>query len=245
MTVNGLAGMQYGISKAYSSYNKYLQQGSTGKKINSASDDAAGLAISSKMQAQISLSDQKAANALDSVSFSDVKEGALSGVAEGLRRMKTLASSASNSFYGADEKSAIQLEIDGLKSDISDIMDKTEFNGVKVFEDDAFEKLGIKDFSVTGDSIDIDSLDSAINSVSLQRAKEGATTNSLRSSINYLNNSTYNLTSSMSRISDTDISSLSTRLAQQKVMFQYKTAMQNNGSKLSSALTYGMLNMLK
>lgn len=241
MTIGGMARMQYNMNSVYA---KSLQQGSTGKRINSAADDAAGLAISSKMESQIAVSDQKATNKLDEISFSDVKEGALSGVAEGLRRIKTLASSANNSFYGDIEKSAVQLEIDGLKNDIKDIYDQTEFNGVNVFEEGAFDELGISDFSVTGD-FDIDAIDKAINSVSLDRAKEGAETNSLRSQINYLNNSTYNLTSSMSRISDTDIASLSTRLEQQKVMFSLKNAMQNNSMNFSSMMTYGMLNMLK
>ena len=241
MTIGGMARMQYNMNSVYA---KSLQQGSTGKKINSAADDAAGLAISSKMEAQIAVSDQKATNALDGISFSDVKEGALSGVAEGLRRIKTLASSADNSFYGDIEKSAIQLEIDGLKNDIKDIFDQTEFNGINVFEEGAYDELGISDFNVTGD-FDIDAIDEAINSISLDRAKEGAETNSLRSQIDYLNNSTYNLTSSLSRISDMDIASLSTRLEQQKVMFGLKSAVQKNSMDYSSMMTYGMLNMLK
>ncbi len=244
MTISGYARMQYNTTSAMRNYNKFVQQGASGKKINSASDDAAGLAISSKMNSQISTSDQKASNALDSTSLSQVKEGALSTVSEGLNRIKTLAVSARGSLLSADQKSAVQSEINSLKDDIKNVYEKTDFNGVKLFEDGAYDELGIKDLDVTG-NFDVDKIDDAINKVSVSRANEGAQTNSLSSMINYLNNSTQNLTASVSRIADTDIASLSTRLSQQKVMFQYKMAMQNNQKTNMYGLTNGLLNILR
>lgn len=245
MTVSSMAHMQTGISKAYSNYNKFLQKGSTGYKINSAADDAAGSAISSKMQAQVNASSQKALNAQDSMSMSQVKEGALSTVSDNLGKMKKLALSATGSLYGDEEKAAIQLEIDGLKGEIKDIYGKTEFNGVKVFGEDDYKDLGISDFDVTAANPDTDVLDNAISSVSIDRAGEGAKSNSLKSFIDYMSNSSYNTTAAMSRIKDTDIASLSTKLSQQKVLLQYKLMMQGNKQSTMAGLQNGILNILR
>lgn len=244
MTVNAMANFSVNSAYAYANYSKTLRNGASGYKINSAADNAAGLAVSSSMEAQIATSSQQIKNNQDLQSMSAVKEGALSSVSEQLSRMKTLASSATSSFYGEEERSAIQMEIDAIKDDIQDIYGSAEFNGKKLFEDDAFDKLGISDFSVTSGDYDTDTIESAINQVSLARGKEGAETNSLQSTIDYLRNSTYNLTSSVSKLTDEDMAEMARKLSRDKTMSSIQMLMQSNQQGLMKQMQYSFLNML-
>lgn len=244
MTISNMASLSVNTAYAYANYNNSIRNGASGNRINSAADDAAGLAISSSMDAQIATSSQQIKNNQDLQSMSAVKEGALSSVSEQLSRMKTLASSATKSFYGEEERSAIQMEIDSIKDDIKGIYDNAEFNGKKLFEDNAFDDLGISDFSVVDGNYDSDTIEDAINKVSLDRGEEGAETNSLQSTIDYLRNSTYNLTSSMSKISDQDMFKLASKLSKDKTMSSIQMLMQNNQQGLLKQMQYNFLNML-
>jgi flagellin len=111
---------------------KSMQKLSSGYRINSAADDAAGLAISEKMQAQIGGLDQAQRNAQDGVSLVQTGEGALNEVDSMLQRVRDLKVQYSNGTLSSDDKQAISAEVQQLGSEISDITKNTSFNGIKL-----------------------------------------------------------------------------------------------------------------
>jgi flagellin len=118
-----------------SNLSKNLEKLSTGYKINRAGDDAAGLAISEKMRAQITGLEGATKNAKDGISLIQTAEGALTEVHSMLNRMTTLAEQSANGTY-ADEvdREQLQKEVDALKSEIDRIADSTNFNGLKLLD---------------------------------------------------------------------------------------------------------------
>jgi flagellin len=111
---------------------KSMQKLSSGYRINSAADDAAGLAISEKMRSQIGGLDQAQRNAQDGVSLVQTGEGALNEVDSMLQRVRDLKVQYSNGTLDSDDKQAISAEVQQLGSEISDITKNTEFNGIKL-----------------------------------------------------------------------------------------------------------------
>ena len=110
-----------------------MEQLSTGKRINSAADDAAGLAISNKMTAQIRGLNQAVRNANDGISMLQTAEGATQEITNMLQRMRELAVQAANDTYQASDRSALNAEVKELQSEISRIGKNTEWNGMKLF----------------------------------------------------------------------------------------------------------------
>ena len=107
-----------------------MQQLSTGKRINSAKDDAAGLAISSRMTAQINGLNQAVRNGNDAVSMLQTTEGAMIEMTNMLQRMRELAVQSSNDTYTSDDRGYLDLEFQQLKTEINRITDTTEWNGM-------------------------------------------------------------------------------------------------------------------
>ena len=128
-----------------SKLNKNLEKLSTGYKINRAGDDAAGLAISEKMRAQITGIEGATKNAKDGISLIQTAEGALTEVHDMLNRMTTLAEQSANGTY-ADEvdREQLQKEVDALKSEIDRIADSTNFNGLKLLDGSLSGAGGLK-----------------------------------------------------------------------------------------------------
>jgi flagellin len=114
--------------------NKAMEKLSSGYRINRAADDAAGLAISEKMRAQIGGLDQAQRNAQDGVSLVQTGEGALNEVHSMLQRMRDLKVQYSNGTLDTEDKKAIVAEAQQLSSEIKDISQKTEFNGIKLLD---------------------------------------------------------------------------------------------------------------
>jgi flagellin len=110
-----------------------MEQLSTGKRINSASDDAAGLAISNKMTAQIRGLNQAIRNANDGISLLQTAEGATTEITNMLQRMRELAVQAANDTYTAADRSAMSAEVSELQDEINRIGNNTEWNGMKLF----------------------------------------------------------------------------------------------------------------
>ncbi len=110
-----------------------MERLSTGKRINSAKDDAAGLAIASSMTAQIKGMNQGIRNANDGISLAQTAEGALDEVANMLQRMRELQVQKDNGTYSSDDKANIKLEQDALATQITEVLKNTEFNGIKLF----------------------------------------------------------------------------------------------------------------
>jgi flagellin len=113
--------------------SKAMEQLSTGKRINSAADDAAGLAISNKMTAQIRGLNQAVRNANDGISLIQTAEGATQEITNMLQRMRELAVQAANGTNSGGDRSSLNLEVTELKNEITRIANNTEWNGMKLF----------------------------------------------------------------------------------------------------------------
>jgi flagellin len=111
-----------------------LQRLSSGVRINSAKDDAAGLAIATRMTSQINGLNQAARNANDAISLSQTAEGALSTMTDALQRMRTLAIQSANDTNSASDRANLQKEVSQLQQEITRIATTTEFNGKKLFD---------------------------------------------------------------------------------------------------------------
>lgn len=125
---------QRNLNSSQGSLASSLQRLSSGLRINSAKDDAAGLAISSRMSSQINGLNQATRNANDGISLAQTAEGALSSVGEALQRMRSLAVQSSNATNTATDRQALQKEVDQLVQQINTVATQTSFNGVKLLD---------------------------------------------------------------------------------------------------------------
>ncbi|WP_230483405.1 flagellin N-terminal helical domain-containing protein [Sphingomonas sp. Leaf21] len=240
---------------ASNALNVSMQRLSTGKRINSAKDDAAGLAIAASMTAQVRGMAQGIRNANDGISLAQTAEGALDEVNNMLQRMRELAVQASNGTYAAGDKTNIATEQDALQKQISAITANTKFNGKTLFDATAATGYDIYTGAGSADKVTIQSTDftaaaskvkvitdnaytggtpgvpalsdydDAIAEVSTTRAKLGAVQNRLQSAVNNTTSTMTNLTEARSRIEDTDFSVETTALAKSQILSQASTAM--------------------
>src|SRR5919112_3759116 len=110
---------------------------STGKRINSAKDDAAGLAIASSMTSQIRGMNQAIRNANDGISYAQTAEGALGEVTNMLQRIRELSVQSASGTYSDSDRTNLNSEVTELKSQITSILATTEFNGTRIFNSNA------------------------------------------------------------------------------------------------------------
>ena len=111
-----------------------MERLSTGKRINSAKDDAAGLAIATSMTSQVRGMNQGIRNANDGISMAQTAEGALNEVTNMLQRQRELVVQASNDTYSATDLANLKSEMDALNEQITNVVTNTEFNGQKLFD---------------------------------------------------------------------------------------------------------------
>ena len=232
--------------------SKSLEKLSSGFRINRAADDAAGLAISEGLRAQVGGLKVAVRNAQDGVSVVQTAEGALTETHSILQRMRDLAVQASNDGALSDtDKTKADKEYQELAKELDDIAQKTTFNGTKLLDGtytakafqvgaNAGETLTVsigdmKAATITGGVGDITTaanaqtaltnVDKAIASVSDTRAGLGATQNRLEHKINNLNVAVENLSASESRIRDTDMASEMVNFTRSQILSQAGTAM--------------------
>jgi len=227
---------------------------SSGLRINRAADDAAGLAISEKMRAQIRGLAQASTNAADGVSLVQTAEGALQEVQDMLHRMRQLALQAGNDTLQLEDRRLIQLEVSQLIQEIDATAARTEFNQRKLINGDASAglhlqiganqgqgmtiRIGNMDAaSLTVDDVTISvtngavaagvltAIDEAITAISEQRAHLGAYQNRLEHTIRNLDVSHENLSAAESRIRDADMAKEMMRLTQNNVLGQAAISM--------------------
>lgn len=125
---------QRNLASSQASLNTSIQRLSSGLRINSAKDDAAGLAISDRMNSQIKGMTQATRNANDGVSMAQTAEGALSSSGDILQRVRELAVQSSNASNSASDRKALQTEVTQLTSELNRIAGTTEFNGTKLLD---------------------------------------------------------------------------------------------------------------
>jgi len=243
---NKLAGNQGNVSKS-------IAKLSSGLRINSAADDAAGLAISEKMRSQIRGLNQAESNAQDGISLIQTAEGALQQTTDILQRMRELVIKAENEGVLSDEdKESIEVEIEALKVEVDRIAVSTSFNGKNLLDGSATTnpltfKIGANtnscdSLTVTiGDmrtdaleiaDIDVDvpdqalkSIDAAIIDISSQRAKLGAIQNRMEYSIESLSVTAENLSAAESRIRDVDMADEMVSYTKDNILQQSAMAM--------------------
>ena len=168
---------QRNLNSSQGALQTSLQRLSSGLRINSAKDDAAGLAISERFTAQIRGLDQAARNANDGISLAQTAEGALEEVTNNLQRIRELAVQSSNASNNNSDRSALQTEVSQLLSEINRVADTTTFNGVNVldgsFSGAAFQVGANAGETITVSSI-VDSNTAALGSVSQASASVAA-----------------------------------------------------------------------
>lgn len=227
---------------------QYYQRLASGKRINSAADDAAGLAIAEKLLRQKNGYDIGTRNAGTASDMLKVSDGALSSITDSLQRIRELGVQASNSaIYGADELSSIQQEIDQLKDQISSVASNTQFNGKTLLDGSsgglhvasnpdgsgstlnmpnaALNALGIADFDVTKD-FDLSVIDKALDKVSGSRSSLGAQSNALEHVMTYNQSASYQAAASHSRIEDLDYGAAVSDMKKQQILDAYRLNMQ-------------------
>lgn len=136
-------------AKANASLQNSIERLSTGKRINNAKDDAAGLAIATKMSAEIRGLGAAARNANDGISLAQTAEGAMGEVSNIIQRMRELAVQSSNGTVTDDDRVGIQAEVDQLMDQISNIASRTTFNGVAIMNGSASLASGATGAAVT------------------------------------------------------------------------------------------------
>ncbi len=128
---------QNGSRVANNQLQTAMERLSSGKRINSASDDAAGLAIASKMTSQIGGMNQAIRNANDGISYAQTAEGALGEVTSMLQRIRELAVQSANGTYSSSDRTNLNSEVTELKAQITSVLASTEFNGTRIFNSNA------------------------------------------------------------------------------------------------------------
>ncbi|MCR9244996.1 MAG: flagellin [bacterium] len=222
---------------------------STGLRISTAADDAAGLAISERLRSQVRSLEQSKRNANDGISLVQTAEGALNEVSSILIRLRELAIQSSNGSVSNQDKNTLDEEFQSLVSEINRIGRSTEFNGIKLLDGSSTSVNFQVGFGTTTDidtlsvslnaalstslslqSLDIGSggttttaitnIDSAINTISSLRGSLGAVQNRLGSTINNLAIQTENLSAAESRIRDVDVAYETAQLTRNNILQQ-------------------------
>jgi flagellin len=218
---------------------------SSGLRIASASDDAAGLGISERMRAQIRSLEQAERNASDGISLVQTAEGTLNELNGNLVRMRELAIQASNGTLNSGDRAVIDVEFQQLIEEIDRVANQSTFNGIALFDGTtgtlAFQVgvesgetievtlqdlssatlgLGIDVTTATNAQASLDVIDTAVDSVTTLRGDLGAAQNRLGSTVRSIANASENLSAAESRIRDVDVAAETADLTRNSILQQ-------------------------
>ncbi|MFZ4619432.1 MAG: flagellin [Bacteroidota bacterium] len=220
----------------------------TGKRVNSAADDASGYVISKKMDARIRSMSAALDNVGDAQSVFGVAEGAYQTVADILTTIKEKQTRAANGVMGSDEKDAIASEINSLLSEVDDIANQTKFNGTALLSGTAYSKdfqvgdgstdtltvafslvsagglLGVAAGSVTSANISTLTVDAGLTTVNAEIGKIGANVNRLQTKESNLTTAITNTEAAKSRILDADVAKEQIMSSKLSILQQTSTA---------------------
>jgi flagellin len=238
------------LARTQRSMRQSMQRLSSGSRITKAADDAAGLAISEKMRAQIASLKMAQRNTETGISMVQTTEGALTEVQDMLSRMRELAVEASSEVLQATERAYLQTEVSSLQEEIDRIATSTEFNGLNLLDGsttsvdvqvgikaDATSRIGVSlsaadtgalnvssglvGFSTAAQSqTSIDQIDTGIDLVNQMRATLGANQNRLSSALRNLENYTENIVEAESRIRDVDFAAETAMMTRNQIFQQ-------------------------
>jgi len=241
---------QRNLGATQTNLSRSMQRLSSGLRINSAKDDAAGLAISDRMTAQIRGLNQAARNANDGISLAQTAEGALQETTNLLQRMRELAVQSANDTNSDTDRDSLQAEVTQLVSEIDRISTDTAFNGRVLLDGNAsgmvfhvgansgqsitFDIAGASstDLAVSGVDISdqagadaaIGAIDDALELVDTSRGDLGAVQNRFESTIANLSNVSENLSAARSRILDADIAQETSNMTKQNILQQARVS---------------------
>jgi flagellin len=250
---------QKNLNTASQALNTSMERLSSGLRINSAKDDAAGLAISNRLSSQVGGLEVGMRNANDAISIAQIAEGAMQEQTNMLQRMRDLSIQAANGANSADDLGAIQKEITALKTEITSIGDSTAFGNTKLMTGDfasgkAFqvghqqdEKITITVGSTNATSLGVDGvtvstsaglgsaiglIDEAIKTIDGKRGDLGAIQNRLSYNISNSANTQANVADAKSRIVDVDFASETATMTKNQVLQQTGSAMLAQANQL-------------
>lgn len=230
-----------------------MERLSSGLRVNSAKDDAAGLAIADRMNAQVRGTMVAVRNANDGISLAQTAEGALSTITDALQRMRELSVQAQNGSNGTSDRANLDTEFQQLSAEITRIADQTKFNGTaivgasagaQVFQIGANngDTLTVTTSQVTtvgGDLTTTDNastalaaIDTALDTITTSRATYGAAINRLNLTIQNLSITGENQSSARGRILDADFAAETSALSRAQILQQAGTAMVAQANQL-------------
>ena len=253
------------LNKTQGDMQTSLQRLSSGLRINSAKDDAAGLAVVESFTKQIRGNAMAIRNASDGISLAQSAESALAQLSDNLQRIRELAIQAASGSISNSNRSQLQKEVDQLTQEISRVIQTADFNGNALlsststltfqvgYEGSATNQVSVNTTTVTGIagySADLDatgainittsanasaalgSLDSAITTISQQRATFGAVQNRFEAVISNLNAFNESLTAARSRIQDADFAAETANLTRTQILQQAGISMLAQANQL-------------
>ncbi|MHC4623000.1 MAG: flagellin N-terminal helical domain-containing protein [Planctomycetota bacterium] len=238
------------LGTSYDALATSVERLASGLRINSAKDDAAGLAVRELMRADIAVLQQGARNAQDGISMLQTMEGAMQTIDNLLVRMKQLAEQAATGTYSSAQRTIMDAEFDEMANEIERIAGASEFNGINMLNSatgsvsivfgDASDNISVNMVSMTKTGLGINALnidtaasaqgalavlDTAIASKDTARAAFGYKMNRLQSSVEVLNIQAENLMASESRISDVDVATEMAEMTRTQVLANAGVAM--------------------
>jgi flagellin len=261
---------QRSLSASQSSLSTSMQRLSSGLRVNSAKDDAAGLAIAERMNAQVKGMNVAIRNASDAISLSQTAEGALGKISDSLQRMRELAVQSANATNTDGDRSNLDAEYQALNSEVTRVLTGTKFNGSAVLgavatldfqvgaNNAATDKISVSTTNltsgagvsaVTAGSITtaaasltaMDNIDTAITEISTARAAFGAAQNRFEAVISNLQVNAENQAASRGRIVDADFAAETANLSRTQVLQQAGMAMVAQ----ANALPNGVIQLLR
>ena len=253
---------QNNLNKSQSSLSTAIERLSSGLRINSAKDDAAGQSIANRMTAQIKGLTQAARNANDGISLTQTAEGNLNEINNNLQRIRELAVQAASDTNTTDDRVSIKTEIAQRISEIDRITNTAKYNGIDLLKgsasisiqvgantsgDDAISigtnalisssstDLGVNALDVTtatNATTSIASIDAALKKVDTARSNLGAIQNRFESTITNLNNTVNNLSSARGRIQDADYATEVSNMSKAQILQQAGTSVLSQANQV-------------
>jgi len=261
---------QRNLGVSQSSLATSMQRLSSGLRVNSAKDDAAGLAIAERMQSQVRGMNVAVRNANDAISLAQTAEGAIGKVSEMLQRMRELSVQSANATNSDDDRTNLDAEYQQLGKEIDRTLTSTKFNGLAIIGTDAGAAMTFQVGANTDDTVDVDtvdlsgdsditgatggnitdvsgaqsamdSIDAALKVVNTERANFGAVQNRFEAIIGTLQVSSENQSAARGRIMDADFAAETANLSRTQILQQAGTAMVAQ----ANALPQGVLALLR
>ena len=237
---------QNNLTKSQNTLGTAIERLSSGLRINSAKDDAAGQAIANRFTSNVKGLTQAARNANDGISMAQTAEGALNEINNNLQRVRELTVQAKNGTNSTEDLTSIQEEVDARLAEIDRVAAQTDFNGTKVLNSSAGVNMSIQvganddetiSFTIAGASTgdlevnafavtsgSLSTLDAAIASVDTARSGLGAIQNRFQSTVANLNNTINNLSAARSRIEDADYATEVSNMSKAQILQQAGTS---------------------